>query len=370
MKKTIIFLILLASIATSSPLLAQPRNSVLQLWLRNNKMLTVVIDGRHYQRYGRTITYVDVPAGEHSVKVYQYIPYKPDPRYDDENTNNRGRAKLVYKGSIRTQPGNMYYCTIDPEYHTMSIRESSDIYLDSRDKTYRTDERTDFDENQDADIAAPIASTAPAASRTNTSLSNTELAQLGKDIQQHITTSDKLRHLKQYLLYKTYSTAQLAKMMSWLSIERSKLQLAEYSQPHLTDPQNIAQAGSTLELAASRRTLASYATTATDEPAPAPKTTAAPTIANDDELSPVIAAAQAMSTDTERQAHLTDKLASSSLSTTQLIRIIATCTFEGTKLELVKWAYPRLTDKENILKLQPSFAFLSSKKAIEQLGRK
>lgn len=59
-------------------------------------------------------------------------------------------------------------------------------------------------------------------------------------------------------------------------------------------------------------------------------------------------------------------LEQAALPTTDLKRLLLTLDFEASRLELAKFAYPHLTDPQNVTQLYPAFNFEASKRELEQ----
>ncbi|MBL7765283.1 MAG: DUF4476 domain-containing protein [Chitinophagaceae bacterium] len=99
MKKLIITVLILLSVLQS---FAGWNRGMLRIRDNSGRTITVSVDGRRYNKVGRTVTVGDLPSGYHTVKVYRY------------NTNGHGyaNAMLMYQGSINVRPGRIYYCTV------------------------------------------------------------------------------------------------------------------------------------------------------------------------------------------------------------------------------------------------------------------
>lgn len=364
MKKLSLFLIVLLSLAQMT--LAQSRRSSLHIRLRNDKLLTVVLDGRHYKRFGRSITFGDVPAGNHEIKVYRFFP-NDDPRYSD----SRPRAVLIYKGRMRIDPATTYFCTVDPQYKTMSIRESREAYYDDE-RTYKIDEQPEFDEDRDNQSYARDKDKDWDKDRQNRDnrdkniLSNDELYTLQAAVEERYGSDDKVRLIKNYLQDKKLTTEQVKTIIAWLSFESSKLEIAKYGYPRCTDPEKYLQVSSLLNFQNSKTELEEEIfknkKPTTTAPGPAQKQ-----VLNAARINQLSAAVQEKITDTDKQKLMQQELSDLTMSTAQVSTMLDWLTFEGSKLEFAKWAYPRVNDRLSYGQLKSKFSFLSSKKAIDNL---
>lgn len=76
------------------------------------RTISITIDGKRFNKLGRTLTVGDLPSGRHAIKVYAY------------NSNGYGyrNGKLIYQGSLTTRPGRIYYLNVNRM--TMDLEEN------------------------------------------------------------------------------------------------------------------------------------------------------------------------------------------------------------------------------------------------------
>lgn len=366
-------LILLLFVSFSQRSWAQLGQSDIQFRLRNDKLLTVVMDGRHYKRYGRSISFVDVPSGTHEVKVYRYYP-NDVMRYNNEG---RARAVLVYKGKMRVEAYTTYYCTVDPQYNTMSIRESREALYDN-DRSFRIEEKPDFEDNREDNriidrIEKQIEErnrdrNRPTASIDNNMLTNEQLYTLKAAVEERMSSGDKVNLIQNFLETKKLQTEQVKTILTWLSFDNSKLQVAKFCYPRTTDPDNYLQVSSLLSFQNSKNELEKlmFATTEKTNKNNNPNKQTL----NNVHFNQLARAVKDKITDTDKLKLMQQSLSGHTMQTTQIGEMLDWLTFEGSKLEFVQWAYSRTTDRNNYGKLKNKFSFLSSKKAVDDLMKK
>jgi hypothetical protein len=368
MKKSNLILLFLLSFADS--IFAQSHNSAMQIWLRDNKLLTVVMDGRHYRRFGRTITFVDLPSGMHEVKVYRFYP-NDDPRYSNFD-DNRAHAKLIYKGRMRIDPATMYYCTVDPQYKTMSIRESRNIAFDNTDKTYLIDENPIFSENSEQDDyewtkrRREDTENSNTDKRTSNLLTSTQMSTLKNSVEDRIGSKDKINLIQEYLSDKKMSTEQVGSILSWLSFESDKLQIAKYCYPKVIDQDNYLEISNLLSFQSSKRELDAVIFDTKNKKGD-DNTKPMDTKLQQSQIEQLSASLKDKITDTEKQKLMQQQLSGKTMTVAQIATMLDWFTFEGSKLEFTKWAYNRVSDRQNYSQLKSKFSFSSSKKAIDDL---
>lgn len=238
------------------------RNSSIQFKLRNNRLLTVVMDGRHYQKFGKTLTLGNIPPGNHEVKVYRYYP-NDDPRYAGYNA--RPKAVLLYRGKIRIYPVTMYFCTVDPEYRTMGIKESRLNNNYYEDNAQQIEDEPEFSErmeesrvveqniqpykqetveeqNTPQNSYTPTKTSKENNSKPLTQLNNisiSEMSALANTVKNKKTDTEKLNYLKDNLQHKRINISQLNTMLDWFTFEGSKLDWVQWAYPHLNDPNSV-----------------------------------------------------------------------------------------------------------------------------------
>jgi hypothetical protein len=361
-------LILLLFVSFSKSSWAQLGQSDIQFRLRNDKLLTVVMDGRHYKRYGRSVSFLDVPSGMHEVKVYRFYP-NDNNRYDG---NYRSRAVLVYKGRMRVDAYTTYFCTIDPQYKTMSIRESKEA-LYEREKTQIIEEKPDFEEGRednwkDRDADQFEERNRPTASIDNNMLTNEQLYTLKAAVEERMSSGDKVNLIQNFLETKKLQTEQVKTILTWLSFDNSKLQVAKFCYPRTTDPDNYLQVSGQLSFQNSKNELEKLMFTASE------KTNKNNNLNNQTlnnvHINQLARAVKDKITDTDKLKLMQQSLSGHTMQTTQIGEMLDWLTFEGSKLEFVQWAYSRTIDRNNYGQLKNKFSFLSSKKAVDDLMKK
>jgi hypothetical protein len=350
---------------------AQFQQNVVQIKLRNEKLLTVVMDGRHYKRFGRTITFTDVPVGMHEIKVYRYYP-NDDNRYFD----SRPRAVLTYKGKIRVDHSVNYFCTVDPQYRTMSIRESKVDFDDDNEKTYRINQQIDFDENRgnqgdeniNDDNSLGDDRSKPIDNDANF-LTKEQLGSLKNAVENRIGSSDKVNLIQNFLEHKKMTTDQVETILGWLSFENYKLQIASFCYPRVIDQDKYLQISNLFTFQSSKQALDKLMFD-NKENAKNNSNLQQTNLISESQISILSKEVKIKITDTEKQKIMFQNLAEYKMTTSQIASMMDWFTFEGSKLEFAKWAYSRVNDKSNYLQIKNKLTFLSSKNAIDELMKR
>lgn len=278
MKKLLLTTILvLLAVATVFAVPFRQR-SVLRIRLSDNRPLTVVIDGRNFDRRGTSITIGDLPAGRHSVRIYSYRPYRD---------GGGGHARLLYSGTIRTRPGTITYCILDRNSGALGIRVRelddsyfyngrfrdndpswTDGYRDNdapgnqwregdkdrdNDDRYREDDRYNDDRrNDDRGSRNDDDNARPGSFRSN------DMNDLQKRVEDRIGDTDKLKLMKSVLDRQTYTTAQVRTMAGWLSFDDTKTELLKWAYDNTTDKKNYWKLEDVLSFSSSKEELTRF----------------------------------------------------------------------------------------------------------------
>jgi hypothetical protein len=256
----------------------------------------------------------------------------------------------------------------------MSIRETRDEYLLDEEKSFRIESQTQFEEDRnnkwrekDNDYANERTND---RNKNNTPrdpnlLTTEQLNTLKTSVDGRISNSDKLNLIQNYLQNKKVNTEQVKTMIAWLSFENNKLQLAKYCYPKTIDQDNYLQISNLLDYQSSKRDLEKLMFDNKNNETEN-KPTNSKTLSSA-QMSQLDNAIQQKITDTEKQKLLQQNLENNNLTTIQVATILDWLTFEGSKLEFAKWAYPRVSDKHNYAVLKSKFSYTSSKNTIDNL---
>lgn len=205
---------LLFIITASIPAMAQySQRSVLEIRMNDHEPIVVSVDGRYYNKHGRTVTIGNLPRGWHDLRVYEYLEYK----------KGGARAKLLYTGRIRIDAGTVTHCVVDRQTGRMRTRtmDIEDAYLDY-DQPDNNDRYNDNERHE----------------RKSNALNNEDLNDLKARVEDRITDTERLKLMKSVLEQRTYYSVQVRTMMGWLAFESSKLDFAKWSYERALDKQD------------------------------------------------------------------------------------------------------------------------------------
>ncbi|MGC4058584.1 MAG: DUF4476 domain-containing protein [Chitinophagaceae bacterium] len=378
--KRILSLVTLLNTVFTAPVAAQSYQGTLQVQLRDGQPLTLVLDGRHFRKYGNILTVGNIPKGMHELKAYYYYPAT-----DHSGRSGRGgrdRAVLIFKGRMQIDGGKTYYCMIDPSNGTLKVRESRMSSVDERNKAFPIDNRPDFsdgrnDESWEYDKGRNDQSSQVSYYNERNRITAAQMEMLRTSVEDKISTTDKVRTIKLFLSDKTLMTEQVITIMNWLNFESNKLEIATYCYPRVSDPDNYILVSNKLSFQSSRRTLEQEMLRIKEQGPDTAEADPSTGAASNEKLSPLteqrLAALQQACdqkvSDSEKIKLLQSGLARTTFTVAQLSKMLHFLLFEGTRLELVKWAYTRISDPQNTASLKSEFNYTSSKNEIDQLSR-
>lgn len=224
MKRLLLFMLLaVISIAQVS---AQARRSIIRVRLSDDSRLAVSLNDRYYDKQGRSITIGDLPAGRHFIKIYRYTPY----------TNGRGgKARVIYSGGIRISAGtitDMEYDVRNNQLYTQ-VEFIDDTYDDRRDDRWddRRDDRWDDRRDDRRDDRDDVYD----RHRNSRSWTQQDMNDLKRRVDERIGDSDKQKLIQNVLQDRRYTTEQMRSILSWLSFESTKLEVAKWGYDNVID---------------------------------------------------------------------------------------------------------------------------------------
>ncbi|MBL7712906.1 MAG: DUF4476 domain-containing protein [Chitinophagaceae bacterium] len=383
MKKIILFLLLVLSFTAG----AQPHRGAIQVRLKDNKMLTIVLDGRHFKKYGRSITVADLPQGMHDLKVYYFYPAH-DAAYRSFR-DNRSHAVLVYKGRLQVSGGIMYYLVADPVYKTLARRESRTVFMDDNEESYPISTETVFSDEHDnnsyndkdnwdqnrRDNRNKVLS----YYRENDRMSRAQMNTLKSIVDDRMGSDDKTAAIHQYTSDKSLTTDQVVEMMNWLSFESSKLQVAKDCYDRVLDKENYHEISMALSFQSSKRELDEFIAGNRAErreryneddryrPGSARGDRSGNGPLQQSEFSSLGRSVADRTGDADKQNLMQQYLAGRTMTTAQVSAMLDWLSFEGTKLEFARWAFDKTSDRSNFGQLKNKFSFSNSKRTIDDL---
>ena len=220
MKKVLLTLAFLLAVLPA--LFAQGGHSSLKVRLSDNTPLRIAIDGKAYNDESKVVTVDNIAAGRHKLKVF--IPAK----------SGRGNRTLVYQGDFRLEPGTSSYFVVDRFNGTVRVSTEQRADLDRNTRTPGNNgrgynHRKDQDRYDRGDDRQD---------RRRNALTYSDMNDLKDRVDGRMFNDGKVQLISSVLQDRTYTTAQVRTMLSWLSFDDSKLQLARMAYANVMDKQN------------------------------------------------------------------------------------------------------------------------------------
>lgn len=223
MKRTGSLLLLL--LLLTSQLFAQKNNrTTLRIRLSDGYPLTVAVNGRHFEKVGKTLTIGDLPKKRHNIKVYRYRAYQD---------GKGGKAELVYSGRIKVDPGGTYDCIVDVGTRQFRMREVASL----------AEPATAVVSNSTGDIELPPV---PGEER------NPSLKALKQKMDAQDEDAAKLKLANGYVSGSRISVADIRDIASWFFFDDTRLGFVKSSYAKVTDKQAYSSLGDVFTLESSR----------------------------------------------------------------------------------------------------------------------
>lgn len=248
MKKLLAVLIFIGTGITGA--MAQ---SYIKVNMTDGSPLNVSVDGRYFNKRGTSVTVGDLPPGKHFLQIYTM---RSDRR-------GRGREDVIYEGKIKTFNGGVTLVSYDPNSgEVMTYQQDASTYSFPAQQAaqpqgdqqygnggpqgnqpppgsgYRRNNRFQQDNGQynndngqqynngNGQTASPV---------QTGSLTEDKITQLKAKVQDAKTDVGITNLLKAALESETMTTFQVSELMDLLSFESSKVDLAEWAYPKVTD---------------------------------------------------------------------------------------------------------------------------------------
>lgn len=201
--------------------MAQKPKSTVRFRLSDGTPLLINLNGRDFQKTGRSITVSDLPGKRQSVIVYRYRPYVD---------GKGGKAERVYGGTIKLERGRTYEAVIDVNNRKLRLKQVVSVAPDE----------LPFDPKRDQAIGGvPVEEM---ASATNPEVSiRPELQQLKAAMDGQGEDAKKLYEAKKYLADHAYASADIKTIASWFFFDDTRLVFAKSAYAKVSDPQGYAQ---------------------------------------------------------------------------------------------------------------------------------
>lgn len=256
MKKFLVFTLLLAAGVSVS--YAQ---SMLKISLTDNSRFNIMLNGRHFNKQGQSITVGDLPPGRQRLKIFVL-------RRD--RWHGGVYEDLIYQGRVNTYYGNTTILRYDPDLGLADIQEVEGMQRPRRQPlTSRPDDRdANYYNNNDAspdndDVAAqPLPSGSPAASPVSESktgtLSNGKAEKLKSKADAKKTDTEKMKVLKDGLRNERLTTYNVSEIMDFFLFESSKVDFATWAYNMTVDPEYFRDLEAKLTSASAKQDLDNF----------------------------------------------------------------------------------------------------------------
>lgn len=342
MKKIkIIFLIAINVITLSC--IAQPSNGLSDLYIRHfsNEPISILLGQDFYAEPKTQFYRSDIPAGEYQLQVFLHEDVL------DASGNPENIRTVVYNGDITINGDATIEAMVD---------ENQQLIIESNEPTETL-------------TTAPTESNEAMPRRKFQGF----LEELGNEI-----SDENRENIAKYTIDRNYfRTNQVKLILDLFPHEESKLYMAKYAHSRVLDPDNYSVIVDLFTVEEHKHDLRFFlygiqpptTTTSSNNQTSNTISTTSNNAISEQELQQFLADLKAETFDDEKQSMAENKLNSSQLTTNQVKAILEEFRFEGTKLKIAKYAYPKVTDPDNYSTIVDEFTFNSNKDELRLLIR-
>jgi len=203
--------------------MAQRGPSMIKIKDMENRDIMIEVDGRRFNKVNKVLTLGNMPSGRHWIRVYSVF----------QNRRGRTKTRMIYNGALNTRASRAYFITVD-DYEALHITETS--YAKAMDAG--ANDRWSGREN----ARERTYNTRPSFQSPNGHIdymSSGQFDELMTKVKDATYESTRLDMIKSAVDGPGISANQLADVMSELSFENSRIEIAKYSYPKLSDKENI-----------------------------------------------------------------------------------------------------------------------------------
>jgi hypothetical protein len=198
-------------IVFSAALVNADAQSALKVSLTDKSRISVELDYNHFRKVGTSITVGDVPAGRHSLRIYE------------ERTNRFGREvhDLIYEGKVKTYADRITLFELDAESGSINVYDEDMASYD---------QNPSIQPDSEGQAGGQMAQAQkPAAMPVYRGIDQGKMNALKARVDAVNADSRKIVALKEGLVGQTITVEQVGEMMKWLGFESSREEFAEWA---------------------------------------------------------------------------------------------------------------------------------------------
>jgi hypothetical protein len=240
MKRILAFIIAMVTLIPFASAQQRSDRSSIRIRLSDGSPLMVTINGRDFQKVGRTLTINDIPRKRQNIQVYKYRPYAD---------GKGGKAELAFSGTIKVQKGSQYDCIVDlgtRKFRMQEVAQLTPIY-----------DRPDFKNAPQSPLNTGNYEEIYTRKEEANAL-NPALQSLKKSMDAEDADSKKLVLANAYLAAKNINTADAKLIGSWLFFDDNKISFLKNAYTKVSDQQNFSSVLDVLTLEDSKQTLQKF----------------------------------------------------------------------------------------------------------------
>lgn len=201
---------------------AQSGRSTIRFRLSDGSQISLAMNGRYFNKTGRSLTVGDIPGKKQDVKIYRYRPYA---------RKSGGKATLVFSGKIKIEKGGTYDAVVDTK--------SGQLYLTAVNSLDNPVGKLPSPEANQA-ISTTTASGEAIMPHTQTTEISPALQQLKTKMYGQTTDVEKLKTALHFLQKQNSVSAEDIRLIcSWLLFDDNRMTLVRQAYDKVSDKGNL-----------------------------------------------------------------------------------------------------------------------------------
>lgn len=241
-----ILVLLMTALLLTSTLFAGGNNrSTLRIRLSDGSPLMVTINGRDFNKIGRSITIGDLPGKRQYLQVYKYR------RYAD---GKGGKAELAFDGKIKIEKGFTYDCIVDLGSGKIRMREVASLQPLVSPPAFNPNQSQVLEQGQqDAAVATPAEDNNTPMAMPPTQDVDAKLLPLKKAMGNVDADSKKLELALNYVNKSQVNSLDVKNIATWIFFDDNRMKFVKQAYPKVTDKNNYSAVASVFTLDESKK---------------------------------------------------------------------------------------------------------------------
>lgn len=249
MKKILLIPILILFLFNSS--FAQSKRSTIRFQLSDGGLIQIAINGRYFNKTGRSLTIGDIPGKWQEIKIYRFQPYANRPG---------GKASLLFSGDIKIQKGSKYEAIIDAKTNQLYLTQVNNLNVNNGKLPPPQNNQILKNGNLPDQQKIVDTSNQDDAPETNTAATlSSDMQGLQKQMNAEVSDQKKLDKALTFLHdIESLSSNDAKNICSWLLFDDNRMKFLKAAYDKISDPQHLEIVKQTFTETSTKESFESY----------------------------------------------------------------------------------------------------------------